>query len=271
MKNKTLLKNFQQLLGFGNSKLQSQKLNIRQVRFKKNILFMNMCAVQSYSEGILRLVGTKPIYDKAALVLFRSLTEALINLNFIYTGRSQKNAFIFITSSYSDRINFAKKYHIFWDKYPTWKLEFESIKKPCDWDEYIFGKLYETLHISKKSKHPVPKKLLSLVDRAIVYDTNLKHKGKLSEKISLEKYYVVYYQYLSQFAHLIIDGLDKFVSFDKNNIASPKIYGDWKEMNEVISLTYVIYFVVLRFFLKQFKLFNKSEFKIFENFSKSMI
>ena len=267
IKQKNLLIKFHEILVYGDSKLRATELNYKKLRTKKQVLYFMMGAVQSYAESILKLVQPPTIYNKAAEVLLRSIIETLINLNYVYASRTQHNALLFMIYSTKDQIAFAKRYKKFMQQHPSWNLEFGYIKKPEDWDEFLKNKQKEIKLGEKYFKKSLSDKLPGIRERAEISDKYLKSKGKLTEKKSLEKYYVLYYQYFSQVAHLTMPGLERFTSYDENNHLRFDLDGKPDDIDRVVSVTYIIYFAILRFFLKEYKVFNKAE---FEQFSKKI-
>lgn len=265
-----LLENFQKLLYYGNHKIDTVKLERSRVRLKKQVLYFIMCGVQSYSESIHKLICPPRIYDKAAEVLMRSLVEVFINLNYINACKTQKNALIFIADSISERIDFAHKYQGFMSKYPSWNIPFGNIKNPNDWNSFIKQKEKEISEGEKKFKIKLPKKLPDIRARAVIFDDHLKSHKKLTRKKSLEYYYVAYYKFFSQIAHLTMPGLERFLIEDNNGLHL-NIDGKSEDIDRVAMISYQLYFVVLRFFLKQFSAYNKSEFVEFEEYSKNML
>lgn len=265
-----LLRNYQQIISYGNQKMAIVKLERNKVRLKKQILYFMMCAAQSYSESILRLVSPPRIYDKSAEVLMRSLVELFINLNYINSGKGQKNALIFIADSINERIDFANKYQKFMRKYPNWNIPFGSITKPDDWDKFIQEKQKEIVAGEKHFKIKLPKKLPDIRGRAIIFDDNLKSRNKLSRKKSLEYYYIAYYKYFSQIAHLTMPGLERFLTESEKGMLL-NLDGKPEDLDRVVAVSYQFYFVMLRFFLKQFKAYDNQEFAQFEDFSKNMV
>lgn len=265
-----LLDNFQKILYYGNHKIDTVRLERLKVRLKKHVLYFMMCAVQSYSESIHKLISPPRIYDKAAEVLMRSLVETFINLNYINACKTQKNALIFIVDSINERIDFAHKYKSFMSKYPNWNIPFGTIKNPNDWDGFIKQKEKEISDGQKKFKVKLPKKLPDVRARAVIFDEYLKSHKKLTRRKSLEYYYVAYYKYFSQIAHLTMPGLERFLAEDNNGLHL-NIDGKPEDIDRVARVSYQLYFVVLRFFLKQFAVYDKSEFVEFENYSKSML
>ena len=267
IKQKELLIKFHELLVYGDSKLRATELNYKKLRTKKQVLYFMMGATQSYAESILRLVQPPSIYDKAAEVLMRSIIETLINLDYVYASRTQQNALSFMIYSTKDQIDFAKRHKKFMKKYPSWNLEFGYIKNPEDWDEFLRNKEKEIKLGERYFKKSFSDKFPNIRKRAETADNYLESKGKLTEGKSLEKYYVLYYKYFSQVAHLTMPGLERFTSYDENNHLRFDLDGKPDDIDRVVSVTYIIYFAILRFFLKEFKIFNKVE---FEQFSKKI-
>ncbi len=270
-KQQELVGQFSEILKFGSDLFRNSELNFTRVRFKKQLLFLTVCASQSYSESIFKLLRSEPYFDKASEVIFRSLVETFININYVYAGRNQRNAFVFIIDSIQEQIDFAEKHKSFWNKYPKWNLTFGHIKSPNDWDQFISDRESEIKIILKKYKYKIPKKIPDIRGRAIAFDEYLKKKKKLSKRQSLEKYYVLYYKFFSQIAHLNISGLNRFFVTDENNQQRLSIDGSPDDAERVITITYQIYFVLLRFFAKEFKLYKKDDFLKFEKFSKSIL
>ena len=269
--NKELILIFNELLRYGFSKLQGFPLHLDKYRLKKKLLHRMMAATQSYSEAILKLMGTTPVYDKAAEVLYRSLVENLINLGFIYSSKTQENALIFSADSIQDSNDFAKRYKALMLKYPTWKLDFGHIDTPEKWDKFIADNNKKLARYQKRNKVTLPNKLFGLKKRAIVQDDFLKAKNKFNQGKSFESYYVTYYKFFSQVAHLTLPGLERFFVVRPDGSMHLIIDGDQESVGRILAITYQIYFVFLRFTLQELKLFNIEEYKKFDNFSKNMI
>ena len=62
-------------------------------------------------------------------------------------------------------------------------------------------------------------------------------------------------------------GLERFYSNDTNTVV---VDGNQDSIKIMLSVTYHIYSLVLRFTLKQFNIYDKEEFKIFKDFSKEL-
>ena len=248
-KQKNLLENQRKSLIYGYSVMKKVSLNVKKVRFKKQLLYLHMGAIHSFSEAILKLIETRPIYDKAAEVIMRSIIELYINISFIYAGRNQKNAFIFLIDSTQDKIDFACKHREFWKKYPKWKLAFgDAILSYSDWNKFIDEKEKELKNILKKYKYKIPKKIPDIRGRAIIFDNYLKKIGMMKEYKSMEKNYVLFYKYFSQIAHLTISGLDRFVFTDKNNSLNMIIDGKTEDIERIVIVTHQWYIGLLKFF-----------------------
>ncbi len=182
---KELLKIFQEVLHYGYSKMSTIPLDYTKTRQKKVLLYLIMGATQSYSESILELITPPNVYDKAAEVLFRSLTENLINLDYIFVGRTQRNAKVFLIHSLEDTIDFARKYKKFMSKYPSWNLEFGGIKTVADWEKFIDKKEKDVLRLKKKNKIPFKMVIPDLRSRAVEADNYLKSLKRLKQESSL--------------------------------------------------------------------------------------
>lgn len=256
-----LLKKNREALTYGYSVMKRVTLNMTKMRFKKQLLYLHMGAIQSFSEAILRLVESRPIYDKAAEVLMRTIIELYINLSFIYAGRTQQNAFIFLVDSNQDRIDFAQKHQGFWKKYPKWKLAFgDKILQQDDWNKFINEKEKELKNLSKKYKYKLPKKIPNIRERAIIFDNYLIKIGQMKEHKSMEKNYVLFYKYFSQIAHLTISGLDRFVTTNKDGSMLMVVDGKPEDIERIVVVTHQWYLGLLKFFSKQFDVYNKKEF-----------
>lgn len=269
-KQELLIKQFKDLLIYGYSKMQVIDLNWKKTRLKKKILYLIMGAAQSYSESILKLVTpfshSSSVFDKAAEVLIRSLAETLININYIYSVRSEKRARIFVAHSTKDKLDFAVKYKKFMNKYPSWKLAFADKKTTSDWDNFISKKKKELKQVEKKYGQitNMPK----IRNCAELADKYLNKTGKLNKKNSLESFYVNYYKFFSQMAHLTFPGLERFLNIE---IMSIEIDGKPEDMERIILIAYQIYFVLLVFFMKKFDFYSISEFEKFKKISKSLL
>lgn len=272
-----LLEQLNEILLYGERKLLELKLS--PIKPKKYILLGTMGAVQSYTTAILRLMSSELILDKAAQVIFRSLIESYINLNYIFSDKTNSNAIKFISESEREKIDFAKKHKNLWLRYPKWKLEFGNIKSAGEWDQFILDKEKIIYFLEKKYKLQ-SSKLVSLLDRAISFDTQYKTNKKVPIEVSkrrlqrksMEKYYLLFYKYFSQLAHLTMPGLERFIKFDfENSIILLEIYGKRSEINSIVSVTYIIYMTILAHFLKQFKMYDAQEFEKFKNLTKKII
>lgn len=267
---KELLKIFQEVLLYGYSKMSTIPLDYTKTRPKKMLLYLIMGATQSYSESILKLITPPNVYDKAAEVLFRTLTENLINLDYIFVGRSQRNAKIFLLYSLEDTKDFAVKYKNFMSKYPFWSLEFANIKTITDWDKFIDKKNKDIIKIKKKNNIPLNMVVPDLRGRAIIADNYLKSLNRLKKDSSLEFQYINFYKFFSQITHLTMPGLQRF--FHKNDDGSRKLVidGSQEDLERMGTVSFAIYCSILRFFLIHYKVYNHLEFKKYKDFIKSI-
>ena len=269
--NKKLINDFKEFVSFGYSRLQNFPLNRNKFRLKKQILHIMMAATQSYSEAIIKLMDNPPVYDKAAEVLYRSLVENLINLSYIYSVKNQENALIFLAFSIQDNNDFVKNYKALMLKYPEWNLDFTKLDSTRKCDDYIKKNNEVLERYQKKYKINLPKKLPRIITRVIKYDEYLKSKNKFSERNNLEYSYVLFYKFFSQIAHLTMPGLERFLIKQSDGNEKLVIDGDDDSIKRLLSITYQLYFVFLRFTLQQFNLYDKNEFKKFKEVSKTLV
>jgi hypothetical protein len=258
---------FSELLNYGNAKLANYPFVLNKHRLRKQLLHLMMAATQSYSEAIFKLLDS-PVYDKAAEVLYRSITENLINLNYLYSVRSEHNAVIFLAVSLIERNNFSRDYKDIMKKYPSWNLEFANNKNETDWDNFILKNTQTINEYEKRFGVKLPQKYPDLKTRAIACDTNLKQKGKLKQGNCLELSYVQFYRFFSQISHLSMPGLERFMRFDTLGNSKIVIDGDDKDSLRVLAITYIHYFVILRFTLQILKIYSGEEYKKFSRFAK---
>lgn len=266
----TLLNYLDEILNYGNGKMSAIPLDITKVRKKKQILYLTMCATQSYSEAIRKLITPPVIYDKAAEVLFRSLSEALINLHYVFKERTEVNALVFMTDSILDTIDFSEKYKKFSLDHPTWKLTFAGLKTVQDWQNQIDELNRQKDLISIKTKKKIPKEIPTLRNRAISADLFLTKKGKLKRSNSIEYVYISYYKFFSQIAHLTMPGLERFMK-DVNGKQVIVVDGTTSDLERLAVMTYIIYHTILRFCLQQFDLFNRNEYQKYKDYAKAII
>ena len=264
-KQKKVLKDLGELLTFGYSILASTEIKISQ-RLKRVMLFHIMGTTQSYAEAVLKLIRPENIYDKSAEVLMRSLIESFINLNYMYCGRDEKNVRNFIMDEIAEKIKFSNRYKNFLTRHPSWTIEFGHIKTITDWQAFDSNLTKQIDKISKRYKQNF--KSLNLIDRAIAIDKHLESGGKLTKSNSLEYYYVTYYSYFSDVAHLGGNGLSRFFNQDEWKF---DIDGKPEDMERVALITYQLYYVILRFFAKKFGVYDKNKFSKYEKVSRSLV
>jgi len=265
-KQQNLLLSFRRLLEFGYSILKNVPLDLDKVRLKKKILYLTMGAVQSYSE-VISLISFPDVYDKAAEVLIRSLVEASINIDYIYSKRDESRARIFVVHSIKDKIDFAKKYQSLIRKHSSWNLKFGDKKSIKNWQQFISVRDKEIKILEKKYNQNFPK-FIGVRNKAICADNYLKDKGFLSENKSQETLYVKYYKFFSQVAHLTSPGLGRFYNPEDSTVL---INGNVKDMERIILIIYQLYFSFLIFFSKKFEVYNNQNFKKYKEKSKTLL
>lgn len=270
-KQTNLLEKYRELLIYGSSLLEKTEIDQRKTKLRKIVFHSMMTAHQSYSEALLALMVPPGIYDKAAEAIYRSLVENFINVNYIYSGIKQERTYIFLVESWQDRIDFARKQHIFMDRYPQWNLGFEGKTKGCDWDSFILTKKYEIHNIEKKYNLTFRKELPSIRQRAMDFDEWLKRRGKLRSNNSLEKHYIQFYKYFSQLTHLTMSGLERFYNVDEKGAMTVDVNGQPKDIERVIPIAYTLYFVMLNHFMHQFHIKDNDNFTKFNKTSKDLV
>ena len=184
-KQKELIKEYRELITYGFKKLHEVSLDVRKIRGRKRVLYFMMGAMQSFSESILKLMGTEPVYEKPGESLLRSQLEIWLNMRFIYSSRSENKARLFLSDLIMESITFAKKHKALWEKYPHWKMEFGRIKKKDDWVKFISDNLKLLKSYRSKYKDKNVTKLPGLYDRTLAIDNYLKTLGTFSENNSL--------------------------------------------------------------------------------------
>ena len=270
---KELIREYKKLLLFGYKKIDTIELDLKKVRVRKEVLYYMMGAMQSYSESILKLMGSEPVYEKPGESLLRSQLEILFNIRFIYSSRSEDKARLFLADLIMESINYAKKHKTLWNKYPKWDMEFGTIKKPDDWDKFISDNLIILKKYQSKYKDKHVTKLPNLYDRTLVIDKHLKKLGTFSEKNSAEKYHTLYYPYFSQATHSNMSGLQRFIRNTGDIFKEPFFDIDSKpeDAERVLIISYQAYFTTLHFFLQVFNAYDSAEYKHVKEYSKKIM
>jgi hypothetical protein len=271
MDNNQLLNEFDEILKYGSQELSLSRINFRKVRAKKRLLYFMMGATQSYSKSIYKLLKPPHIFDKSAEVIFRSLFENYINMRFVFTDRSDKGAIIFAIQPYLNNIKFANQYKQIMVKYPTWNLDFNSkIKTITDWDKIISVQKNRISKIEKKYKITAPLRYPKLIHLAIEHDKALQQKGMLDASTSLEFLYIYYYGYLSDPAHLNTQGIERFLDGNAKEIKLD-IDAPVENITRILSISYLYYYIFLKFYLMKFGLYKKEEFAHFNKIYKTLL
>ncbi len=263
-----LISEYKQLISYGNKKISKVGLNVQKTRIRKKVLYFLMGAMQSYSESVLKLMGSEPVYEKPGESFLRSQFEIWLNIRFIYSSRSEEKARLFSSEAITESIDFAKKHKKLWIKYPAWNLEFGYIKNSSDWNNFIRDNLGDLKKYQDKYGDKNVTKVPNLFDRTLAIDGYLKKIGTFSEKKSAEKYYTLYYKYFSQATHLSMPALLRFINESKLSF-----YIDSKpeDAERILAVSYQVYFTTLYFFLNIFGAYKVSEFKSFKDYSKSIL
>ncbi len=269
---KKLIKEYRELITFGYKKISKIQLDFKKARVRKMVLYLMMGAMQSYSESILKLMGSEPVYEKPGESLLRSQLEIWLNIRFIYSSRSEDKARLFFSGLVMESITFAKKHKALWEKYPNWDLESGTIKKPGDWNKFISDNLAILKKYQKKYRDKQVTKLPDLFSRCLAIDKYLKKLGTFSEKNSAEKYYTLFYPYFSQSTHANISGLQRYI---RGTAASPEPFFDIdskpEDAERILVISYHTYFAALHNFLKIFNIYDSTEYKHFKEYSDKLM
>ncbi len=279
---KDLLKNLARLMNYGRTQMV-EKLVIdpkkwTRMTLRRKLLFYMFGATQSLAESILKVIrpteGHPSIYRNSALLLFRSLSENLINISWIYACRGQKNAAIFAIDEFQSKKTYANEYRELMRKYSKtkftkWNLTFGNIREANDWDKFISTVEKSIKEAQKKYNLPEDSELPNLKQRCVQFDIYLKTKNKLKQKNSLERFYVLYYDYFSGIAHLKAQGLNAFR--DKLDDPSPSIDSDPKEIEKLVPLIYTVYRALLEVFLKRFGAYDKVQMREYRTIERYML
>lgn len=269
-KQKLLLENFTKLLVYGHSELAKVGLKQKGISLKKKLLFYMMGATQSQAESILKIMNPTQqqtsVYFNSAIILFRSITENLMNIGYIYACDGQKNAGIFHIDWLQSTLKYSNRYKGLMikyrkEKYPDWNLAFGDKLKADDWDSYIKLLKKSIAREQRRFKLPSDSELPPLEQRCIQHDDYLKAKDKLNQGNSLEKLYVTYYPYFSGIAHLTSGGLNSFRNYQSDGSFSMDIDSDPKEIEAIIPVSCANYMAILKFFLQRFGVYNREAFK----------
>ena len=234
-----------------------------------------MGATQSEAESIFKIMSpTKmhsSVYFNSAIILFRSITENLMNLSYIYACDSQKNAAIFHIDWLQSTLKYSNRYKDLMTKYPQWDLVFGDKAKADDWNGYIQILKKAIANDQKRYKLPYnSSELPHLEQRCMQHDQYLSQKNKLNQGNSLEKMYVTYYPYFSVISHLRSGGLNSFRNYQDDGSFSMSIDSNPAEIETIIPVTYANYLMILRFFLQKFNVYNGKDFREYKKILKSM-
>lgn len=262
-KQRGLLQNLTELLVYGHGEISKIKLDRKGTSLRKKLIFFMMGATQSYAESILKVISpTKnhtSIYANSGLILFRSITENLINISWIYACDTQKNTAIFLIDWLQSTLKYSNRYKDLMtkyrkEKYPDWNLTFGDKEKAEDWNTYIKILKGNIIKEQRRYKLSSDSKLPPIEQRCIQHDDYWIDKGTLKQANGLEKLYVTYYPYFSGIAHLSAQGLDTF----RDRLSDDRIIdSNPKEIEALVPVTYVVYFALLELFLKKFGVYDK--------------
>ena len=254
----------EELLDFGSKEISKVTLNLTRTTPRKSILYSMMGAIQNYASGILYLL--KVSRTSCAEVLLRSLIESFIKLQFIFIGRSQKNALRFLIHDLFDRKKLAEDVIEFSIRRP----DVDTILPQRDWEKFADEKKKEINYIKKKYPYqinnlPKLKELTKQIDEEKEKRTGGDLKG------SMEWWYLSLYWYLSKITHMDARGLNTFITKDSYGNYMFNLLGTPEDAVRIVVATYGVYLYVLDNYLKRFGGQSKSlkQYKaIFKSYTK---
>lgn len=258
---KTLLSELKKLLDFGYDKFSKKEYSMK-MRPRKTILFSMMGAMHNYAEGIHYLL--LEARTNSAEVLFRPMLETLINLAYVYVGRNESKAVIFLLDDLYDKKKTAGKFRRFIKAHPRFKTSFGKMESAEDWDNFISDREKEIEKITKHYRYAT-RGLPNLRQRAEIYDKSREPKYKRELKNRLEWWYLTAYWYFSNLTHLGPTGLDSFFSKNPNGQLFVDVSGKPEDIKRIAIITYATYYQFLWSFNKNFKVVNSEELKEFKN------
>lgn len=177
---------------------------------KQTLLVTMFAAVNSYTEAIFELC--KQGRGEAANVIMRSVTEAFINSNYIFSYPNDKKLHLFaIEDSYYKR-SFVCVMNDYFSRYPKQRSASWSRKIMKEMEDIPKKELIEyaeKVGISFENKDEFDQAFGSLLSRAKEVDERL-HKKQKDKAGGIEKVYILAYKYLSEYAHLSMRGLQNF-------------------------------------------------------------
>lgn len=261
-KQQKVLKELEELLEFGFTKISGIEVHLLKMRLKKGLVYFMTGAVHSYSDAILRLIREGK--TAAANVILRSLIESYINLNYILLGRSELNALRFIIEDSVNRRKLGKDIKSFLEKNPSFETSMGRVMDdPKAWDRFIKERQDEIDFVKRKRKLKRLRNLPDLKQRAIEVD-------KVVGKPTLEWWYLTIYWLFSHYSHLKARGLNAFLV--KRRDASGYLFnlnGNLEDIEKIVVTTYAIYISFLMEMSKRFGVPTAVELKPYKQIFKS--
>ncbi|MHB8279939.1 MAG: DUF5677 domain-containing protein [Candidatus Humimicrobiaceae bacterium] len=214
-------------------------------------------AMSLYIKSLVESLETGNII--AAQVLFRSLIEAFINIEYIMQDDTQKRGVAFVFEDFkTQRINITTIKNLIVEKPSEANLfpELSTIEK-CD----------EQLEKIENDK----KNILSILNNDFGIEIEASELifppvEQCANKANLKDIYSILYRQLCWVTHLNSSGLKELIKFDNNKYIIVPINIE-EETKKIIPIAYDIYILTIEGLLKKFNLYIEEDFKAMEDIS----
>jgi hypothetical protein len=218
-------------------------------------------AMNLYFKSLVESLETNNII--AANVLFRSLVEAFINIEYIMIDDTQKRSAIFRLEDFkTQRINVETIKGLIKNKQSKANLNPElSTKKQCN----------EQLKKIENSE----KSILSTLkdDFGIEIEESEKIIPPVEQRAiqaGLKDMYNILYRQLCWVTHLTSSGLKQLIIFENNKYIIAPIDIE-EEIKKIIPIAYGIHLLTIEDIMKKFDLYIEKDFKAMEDISKKLV
>ncbi|MCC2630725.1 MAG: hypothetical protein K0S38_534 [Candidatus Paceibacter sp.] len=251
-KEKIVLENLRVILEFGASLFP--KLNVpisaETLTPKKDYALFNFGAIHNYSESI--YVLCKDSRPHSAHVLLRSIFEAYVNtLYFLNTNSNLKLIKAVVEDLTDNRIKVLNGFAKLIKKYPEWENR-SSLTNYATLND-LLNHTQKTIDFVKNNNrfHSTTKIGKNFRDRVEALDK------KITTKIrgNWEFNYLLVYKYFSTYTHLLMSGLENFVTKKDKQISFD--IGQSKDVEPIVVTTYAFYYNLL-IYLKSRSVIPKS-------------
>ena len=198
----------------------------------------------------------------AANILFRTLVESFINIEYIMHSDSQKRSVAFIFEDFKTQTLNIKTIRNLIVNRPS---EAELIPKLS-----TIEKCDEQLEIIKNNRinrlSTLKKDFGIEIEESEIYFPNIEQRAKKAE---LKDIYNILYRQLCLVAHLSSSGLKNLIKCENNKYILIPVDIE-EEIKKIIPLIYDISLLTIKDILKKFNLYVEDDFKVMENISKRL-